>query len=803
MFKQYLLLTWRNIKRHKIYAFLNIAGLAIGMACFIIIMLWVHHETSYDKHNEHYENLYRVGLDIKMGDTEGKGTTSTGLMGPALVEDYPEVVNMARFYKGINKLVSWVEGDVHYTEDRVYYADSTIFDLFTIPVITGDPSENLSRPNTLFITESTARKYFGNKSPIGKILNYDGHWDYEVVGIIEDPPSTSHWQYDFITSNNNVGQFHQAYWLNDNLITYILLENGTDWRTFEDKLIDFRNRHIGYLVEEMFAMGFEEWESTGNRFRFFLDPVKGIYLNPRADENSGPQGSMTYVVVFTIIAIFILLIACINFMNLTTARAATRAKEIGLRKVVGSYRWQIFRQLLFESIVYSFLSMILALIIIQIVLPFFSNLSNIPLAQYFHRLELIPLAIITILVVGLLAGTYSAMVISSFKVVTVLKGSIFKRGKKSWLRNGLVLFQFAISIIIIICTLVISHQITYMQNKNLGFNKEQVFVIKRAYSLWDKLGTFKEEVEKFPGVIAASIASHIPGSGSSGSTLQKEGAGPEDMVHFQQIAGDYEYLEAMGIDLIEGRFYSRDFLGDSAACVINETAVKNLGLEKPIGARLFYAGESEYRTVIGVVGDYHFSSLRQDIPNVLMQPPFSQYSHFMVVRVETGTIMQTLDQIKNLWGELAVNQPFQYFFLDEHFENPHLTEIRSGMLFKIFSFLAIIIACLGLYGLATFTAQQKIREIGIRKVLGASVGNITFRLFNQFTRWVLIANLIAWPFAWYLMNNWLQNFAYRINIGIFSFIMTAVITLLISLLTVSFQTVRAAHTNPAQVIKYE
>ena len=803
MFKQYLLLTWRNIKRHKIYAFLNITGLAIGMACFILIMLWVHHETSYDKHNEHYENLYRVSIDMKIGEQEGRGTSSSGLMGPALVEDYPEVVNMARLYKGINKLVSWVEGDVHHTEDRVYYADSTIFDLFTIPVVAGNPKEKLGRPNTLFITESIAKKYFGSESPIGKIMNFDGFWDYEVVGVIEDAPSTSHWQYDFIASNNNVESFHEAYWLSDNLTTYILLKDGTDYREFETKLIDFRDRHLGPVVEKDIGMSIDEWSKTGNRYQFYFDPVKSIYLNPRADENQGPQGSMTYVIVFTLIAIFILLIACINFMNLTTARAATRAKEIGLRKVVGSYRWQIFRQLLLESFIYSLFSMIVALITVQIVLPFFSTLSNIPLARYYHRLEIIPLSLLIVLLVGLISGTYSALVISSFKVLTVLKGNILKKGRKSWLRNGLVLFQFAISIIIIICTLIISHQLNYIQNKELGFNKEQAFVIKRAYSLWDNVFIFKEEVGKFPGVVAASITSHIPGAGSNGGVMQKEGAGPENMVHFRQIAGDYEYLEAMGIKLKAGRYYSRDFPGDSLSCVLNETAVKNLGLEEPVGARIFYSGSNEFLTVIGIVEDYHFNSLKHEIPNVILLPPYTRYNHFMVVRVEKGAIQQTLEQIRNLWEELAVNQPFQYFFLDEHFENLHLTEIRSGMLFKIFSFLAIIIACLGLYGLATFTAQQKIREIGIRKVLGASVSNITFSLFHQFTRWVLIANIIAWPIAWFVMGKWLQNFAYKVDIGILSFILTCCLTLIISLLTVSFQTIRAAHTNPAQVMKYE
>ncbi len=523
MIKHYLLVAWRNLVRQKTYAFLNIAGLAIGLGCFIIIMLWVQHELSYDKHNENYENLYRVGIDIKIGDQEGKGTSTSGSMAGPLVEDYPEVLAAARIYKGINKCVSYIEGDVHHTENKVFYADSTIFDLFTIPILKGDSREKLNRPLTMFITESMARKYFGVEDPIGKELDFDGWWQYEVVGIIADPPETSHWQYDFLACGFDVNAMTDPRWLSDNLQTYILLQDGTNHQEFEEKLLDFVERHLGPVVEKEIGMSLAEWGTTGNRYQYYLDPVRDIYLNSRAGDSRGPRGSMTHVVVFVIIGVFILLIACINFMNLTTARAATRAKEIGLRKVVGSFRQQIIRQLLLESIIYSLISMIISIGLVELALPFFSDLTQTTLNLNLLSLNGLPLIILLSVFVGLLAGTYSAIVISSFKITTVLKGSMFGGKQRSWLRNGLVLLQFSISIFIIICTFIIYYQLKFISNKKLGFEKDQVMVIERVYSLREQMVTDKEEVSKFPGVNAASVGSNIPGSGTNGSVIQKEG----------------------------------------------------------------------------------------------------------------------------------------------------------------------------------------------------------------------------------------------------------------------------------------
>jgi putative ABC transport system permease protein len=803
MIKHYLLVAWRNIIRQKTYAFLNITGLAIGLACFIIIMLWVQHELSFDKQNENYANLYRVGIDIKIGDQEGFGTSTSGSMAGPLVEDYPEVIGAARIYKGINKCVSYIEGDVHYTENKVFYADSTIFDLFTIPIIKGNLQEKLNRPLTMFITESMARKYFGDTDPIGKELDFDGWWQYEVVGIVADAPETSHWQYDFLACHFGVNSMTDPRWLSDNLQTYILLEDGTDWKEFEVKLLDFVRRHLGPVIEKEIGMTLDDWGTTGNRYQYYLDPVRDIYLNSRSHDSRGPRGSMTYVVVFIIIGVFILLIACINFMNLTTARAATRAKEIGLRKVVGSFRQQIIKQLLLESIIYSLISMIISIGLVELALPFFSDITQTALSLNLLSINGLPLILLLSILVGLLAGLHSAVVISSFKITTVLKGSVFGGKQRSWLRNGLVLLQFSISIFIIICTFIIYYQLKYISNKKLGFEKDQVMVIERVYSLRDQMVTYKEEVSKFPGVIAASIGSNIPGSGTNGSVFQKEGDSAQEMKHFRQLSGDYDYLKAMGIELKQGRFFSPEFSGDSIACVINEAAVKNLGLEDPIGTKIYYVGEDEHLEVIGVIEDYHISSLHEEIPNIMLLPPYSQYSHFLVVKLQAGNIQQTIDQLKTTWKEFAPNQPFEYFFLDEHFENLHLAEKRAGQIVTIFSILAIIVACLGLYGLATFTAQQKTKEIGIRKVLGASVGEITGLLLQQFTRWVLLANIIAWPFAWYAMTKWLQNYAYAINISIKYFIFAGVITILIASITVAFQSIRAATSNPVKALKYE
>jgi len=406
-------------------------------------------------------------------------------------------------------------------------------------------------------------------------------------------------------------------------------------------------------------------------------------------------------------------------------------------------------------------------------------------------------------IVGFFSGIYSSLVISSFKISRVLKGSIFGGKNRSWLRNILVLLQFSISIFIIICTLIVYYQLKYISNKKLGFEKDQVMIVERVYSLKDKMVTFKNEVSKFPGVIAASIASSVPGTGMNGSVFQKEGSSAQDMEHFRQMSGDYDYLKAMSIELKAGRFYSEEFKGDSLACVINEDAVRRLGLGNPIGSKLYFVGEDDYKEVIGVIGDFHINSLQHEIPNIMLLPPYSSYSHYLVVKLSTGDIQKTIRTIGKLWKEIAVNQPFEYFFLDEHFDNLHLSEKRSGQIFTIFSLLAIIVACLGLYGLAMFTAQQKTKEIGIRKVLGASVGEIIGLLLKQFTRWVLFANLIAWPIAWFVMKKWLQNYAYAIEINIGFFISAGIITLFIACFTVIFQSIKAAVSNPVEALKYE
>ncbi len=790
------------MKRQKTYTFLNIIGLSVGLCSFILIMLWVQNQFSFDKHHEHFHNVYRVGIDVKMGEMDGKGYSTSAPMADALVEDFPEVVNAARVYRGINKLITYKAGNKSYTESGVHYADPEIFDILTIPIIKEKENERLSTPNTIYITESAAKKYFGDEEPIGKLLDFDGWWEYEIVGVIADVPKTASWYYDFLASMHNVGAANNSQWLSDNLNTYILLDENADYQQLQSKLVDFRDRHIQDEVVQAIGTTFDQWEKQGNRYRFYLEPLKWSYLNPHGIQSPDRTGNLTYVIAFMIIGCFILLIACINFINLTTACSSKRAKEIGLRKVIGSPRRQIIGQLLSESVIYSLISLIIAVIAVRLLLPAFSSFTSTELEQGFNHLINIPILVGLALIVGVIAGSYSAVFVSSIKVSSILKGNMKKNGK-NWLRNGLVLTQFVISIFIIICTFIVYSQLNYIRNKKLGFDKERVMIIDRAYTLQDKLQSFKEEILKNPDISYATVSNNVPGKGSGGSVYRREDASEDEVVHFRLISGDYDYLKTMGIQLAEGRYFEEKFGDERNCCLINETAVKALGLKNPIGSNVIQFGGSKGISIIGVVEDYHFGRLSEKIPNLIMLPPHTMFDHYFIMKIQSDNIINTVKNVEKVWSNFAPGQPIKYFFMDEYFEKLHRQEIQMGRIFSLFSLLAIFIASLGLFGLATFAAQQKTKEIGVRKVLGASVTGIIALLLQQFTRWVLLANLIAWPLAWYAMKSWLQNYSYAVTLNLLYFLLAGIITLLIAVLTVIFQTVKVATVNPVKSLKYE
>ncbi|HKL37773.1 MAG TPA: FtsX-like permease family protein, partial [Bacteroidales bacterium] len=552
----------------------------------------------------------------------------------------------------------------------------------------------------------------------------------------------------------------------------------------------------------------DEWLTGDNRYGYFLEPLTGIWLNSEASMQPEPVGNKKYVIIFSLVAVFILLIACVNFMNLTTAKASNRAKEVGMRKVVGARRRQLIYQFLSESVMLSLIALAVALILVHLMMPTFNNLTQKELTiPYWSNPWFIPGLLMLALITGLVAGSYSSISLSSFNIIPVLKGKIQSGSKGAIFRSGLVIFQFAISVAIIIGTFVVYSQLQYMQNKKPGFDKEHVLVIERPYALGSQLKSFRQELLRHPDIITAAASSQVPGSGFSGSVYQREGAASDEMIHFRSMTGDYDFPEAMGMKMKAGRYFTRDFPGDTMNVVINETAVKNLGYEDPVGRYLMAYGPdmevTAQRKIIGVVEDFHTESMHEQIPNVVMFFPGNYHASYMAIKVNGQNISQTLSKVEKLWQEFLPQQPFDYFFMDSYFDNLHKAETRTGKLLGSFSVLALFIASMGLFGLSSFITVQRTKEIGVRKVMGSTTSNILLLLNKQFTKWILIANLVAWPMAWYFMTDWLRNFAYRIDLSPAIFLLVGLGSVLLALMTVSYQTFRAATVNPAHSLRDE
>ncbi|MCF7793314.1 MAG: ABC transporter permease [Candidatus Cloacimonetes bacterium] len=803
MIYNFLKVALRNLLRNKSFSIINILGLAIGLTCFIFIALWIQDEFSFDKHNEDFERIYQAGIDFKLGELEGRGITTTAPLAPAMMNEIPEVESGARFMSSSTKLVASQEVLSGFLEDNVYYADSTIFNVFTIPLLQGDPKDLLTRKKTVVITYSIAQKYFPTINPIGQNLTFDNNREYEVVGVVQDCPHNSHWKFDMLVSMISIQRAYSEEWLSDNLHTYFKLQPDADQQVVEKKINELFRRNAEPIFQQFVGVSISEWEKQGNHYFYVTTPLSRVYLYNEAMDSIGEVGDIRYVFLFAAIGFLILLVACINFMNLTTARSGVRAKEIGMRKVLGSNRRQLIQQFLFESLIISFIAMLIALITAQLLMPFFNELTDKELDLNFGGLYTFPIIIFVTLFVGFLAGGYSAVSLSSYDILTILKGSLFKGKSKSWFRNALVLFQFSISILVIVCTIIVYSQMKFVNSKKLGFQKEQLIVVDRAHILGDQLDVFKQEILKNPGIQFASKTYTVPGKGNDGSMYQKIDSPPEEMFHFRKVSGDFDYLKTLGIKLKSGRYFSADIASDSTAIVLNETAVRMPGYEDPIGQVIVEPGSNIKHQIIGVVKDYHTLSLHLDIPSLMMLHPSYYWKRYLAVRILPQNTAASLSFIKQKWLEFSGNQPLEFFFMDSYFESLYNNEMRSGTFFIIFAALAIFIACLGLFGLAAFTAEQKTKEIGVRKVLGASIPSIVSILLKQFTKWVLLANIIAWPIAYYIMKSWLQNFAYRIDLNISYFILSGMITLMIAIITVSYLSINAATRNPVEALKYE
>ncbi|MDP8200555.1 MAG: ABC transporter permease, partial [Candidatus Tenebribacter burtonii] len=530
MFQNFFKIAFRNLVRHKAFSFINITGLAIGLVCFIFILLWVQDELSFDNFHQDADRIFITGLDYKIGNQVGRGIKCNPPLAPAMMAEIPEIESATRFLHAINKLVTYKDGDVSFLENGIFYADSTIFNVFTIPLITGDPTDLLTRKNTLVITKKMAQKYFGDVDPIGKILSFDGDWDFEVVGVVEAWPANSHWHFDMLASLISTRSATDDSWWSNYIYTYFKIREGTNIEVVLPKINEMVRRKKNVSFPQVYGMDREEWEAAGNRTGYYATPLKDIYLRSTSKDNVGTVGDIRYVYLFAIIGFFILFVACVNFMNLTTARSAVRTKEIGMRKVLGSSKRSLIRQFLLESMLITFLAMFIAVVAIELLLPYSNNLTDKALNMNFAGVATIPILLLMVIVVGLISGGYSAISLASFKILTVVKGSLFNGKSKTWFRNVLVLFQFSVSILVIVCTIIAYNQMNYIKNKKLGFDKEQLLIIDRASTIGDDLGTFKEELLKNPAIQYASATYHIPGTEAGGQSFRTEDSAPEELL---------------------------------------------------------------------------------------------------------------------------------------------------------------------------------------------------------------------------------------------------------------------------------
>jgi putative ABC transport system permease protein len=796
MLKNYIKIAFRNILKHKGHAFINIAGLAIGMAVCILITLWVIDELSFDRFHDRADRIYRLICDANVGGNALLIPISNAPAAPAMVSDFPEIAAAARIDETQNIAVQ--HGSAQFLEKDIFYGDNDIFKIFSFPIIRGDAQSPLAAPYTLVISEEIAEKYFGDSNPIGQTFRFDNEDEYTITAVMANIPSNSQLQFNMLASfetlyAENPEQMNQ--WISFTYYTYVLLEKGSHPKMLEAKFPGFVDKYMG-----------KQLSTFGGTIKYLLQPLTDIHLYSNLVYDFPGNGNIAYVYLFAGIALFVLLIACCNFINLTTARSITRANEIAVRKTFGADKQSLIKQFLGEAVIYSILASLLALVIVELFLPVFNSISQrqLGLDRFEAPWIMAGFAVLAVLV-GLLAGSYPALYLSSMRPYQILKGTTGKGRSRSRLRQGLVIGQFAISIVLIIGTLVVHSQINFMQNRDLGYAKEQILIIPDVQG---QVNTVKTELKRVPGVLSVAAVSEAIGESSSRSVFVPEGFSEDQSQIMNYLEVDHDFISTLGIDIVSGRDFSPDFPSDTNdAVIINEMAARTFGWDDPVGKTIKDPDPTDSgmdwheRTVIGVVKDFHSYSLHYPIEPMYITPESD--INVLVLRINAFDKDKTLAALKEQWSGIFPNLPFDYYFLDELFESMYEAEVRFGRITIGFGLLAILIACLGLFGLASYAAEQRTREIGIRKVLGASVSGILQLVTKEFILLVLIANIIAWPAAYFSMNKWLQDFAYRIDIGLGIFIISAAIAIIIALLTVSYQALRAARTNPAETLKYE
>jgi len=805
MLKHFIMMGNRLMLRRKVLSLIHISGLAIGLASCMMILLWVADELSYDRFHEGSDRIFRVVVHGKFEKLNFNTVYTPAPLPAALLKEFNQVEYAARIIVRPQHSLRRIDGEESLIEDKFAYADSSIFDVFSFKVMTGDPKKVLTKPGSIVLTQSAARRWFGDADPIGKVLIENEIHHYTVTGIMADLPSNSHIRFNVVASLTSIPYHSQTAWLSQGSITYFKLREGASVKPVSDSLQSFLLRHIEPELISTINLDLDQFAQSGQEYRYELQKLTDIHLHSNLEGELSQNGNITRVWLFSAIALIILLLACINFMNLSTAKAAVRSREVGIRKVMGSSRNDLVLQFLLETFLHVIIAMALALLVVELAMPWFNEVSGkqLSVVMLFSGYALVVMLLMLVFCT-LAAGFYPSVYLSAFEPAQVLKGQLLPRSGMGSLRRLLVVFQFSAAILFIISTLVVYRQLEFIRTKDMGFQLHDVLVVKRVHGLDNKLGEYRSKMLQVAGVKQAGYALNLPGDELPTNSVGIEGR-PIDQVNLIALMlADYHLADALKLRISEGRWFSPDEPSDTAAIVLNRSALDQFKVDNWQHSRIAMHGQNiTYFKIIGIVDDFHFESLHKTVRPIGILLRTNDWMNRMAVNVERGQMPRVLEQARNLWDEMETGQPFEYTTLDTQIGSFYQGEESTGKIYTIFSMLALFIAALGLFGLSTHTIESRTRELGIRKILGASNGYIVRMLLIEFTRWVLFASLIAWPLAWLMMDRWLEGFAYHIGLGPGEFLTATMITWLVAFMSVIMQAIRASKLNPVDALKYQ
>jgi len=808
MIKNFFVNAFRNMRKQRGYIILNVGGLAVGLSSFLFITLYVKNELSFDRFHSNYENIYRVKVVGQLSGGVLDQAVTCAPLATALVNDYPEVAISTR----VTRMGAWLIqfGENRFNEDNVLFADSTFFKVFDFKLLKGDPNTALVRPKSMILTEEYAKKYFGNKDPMGQQVIVEADTIlYTVTGIVQNVPGNSHMKFDILASLSSYpDQANNQIWLSNNIYTYFVLRDGTDKDSFQTKLGGLVTKYVGPQIKQLIGVSIEDFRNSGNDYGFAVEAIKDIHLNGAPQYSLEPMGSLTTVYIFSVIAILILLIAIINYINLATAKSVNRAKEVGVRKVAGANKRGLISQFIGESLLITAIAAFLAVLLIYLLMPSFNQLIGIELsARPLDNLSGIFSLIALIIVVAISAGFYPAFVLASFNPVEVLKGTLNPGSMSRRLRALLVVFQFTVSIVIIIGSIIVYDQLNFMTRKDLGFKKENLIVVRRSDAFNSKYEAFREQLLQIPGIEKVGFSRAVPGTTYNNNAFFNDEDPEKKTYLLNQTQVSFDFPQALGVQLLEGRFYSREFGSDSTAVLINEAAVKSLGLKDPVGKYILQPrGPQQFQKlrIIGIMKDFNIESMHKAITPVCFTVLYpGGGDQFATIRLSGTNVPSTIRAIEQKWQEFTTKQPFQYDFFTDSWDHLYASEMRTGKIFILFSVLAILIACLGLLGLITYITNKRTREIGIRKTYGASIKIILGLLSREVVILIMISSLIAYPVAYFGSVYWLEGFADKVKISPLIFILATIAALAIGWLSISYQTIKAANYNPSRALRIE